>query len=618
MSIIMVIIIIMLLIIMMIDMMIDMITDAELSEVVAGLRRLGGDIEGVEAKRARDELPRSVRETLSAFSNSLGGVLILGLDERSGFAATGVADAVKMASDLGSMCSDQMEPPVRPLIDVKQFESVDLVVAEIPAVDYPQRPCYYKGAGMSQGSFIRVHDGDRRLTSYEVQLMLANRGQPRDDEEPVPGTGVGDLDLELVQSYTSRLRETRARLFGSSSDPEILTRSGVLDSSGACTLGGLLALGTYPQSVYPQLMLTFVHYPSPAGGQAESGERFLDNVAFDGPIPLMVRDAMAVLRRNMARRSSVLGPSRTDRWEYPETALREAIVNALVHRDLSRTSRGSQVQIEMYPDRLVVRNPGGLFGPITTETLLDGSVSSARNARLLRILEDVPIPMSTGTVCENRGSGVREMVNSLRAAGMSLPKFEDRISSFTVTFPSHALLSDDVVDWIKSLNEVGLTDSQCVGLAMMRDGTLLDNPTYRSATGIDSRLATSELQDLVARELVLQEGDRRWARYRLASPGATGSTPVRRLPGDRRQQLLEALGNDTCSRAQLAERTGLSDQVVRHWLRKLREDGFIRSATPGISIQSKNTRYVRVPDPVSPLQDALDIGGPALRTQPRR
>ncbi len=586
-----------------------MITDADLAEIVAGLRRVGGDLEGVEAKRAKGDLPKAVRETLSSFSNTQGGVLILGLDEQSGFVATGVADPARMASNLSAMCSDEMEPPVRPLIDIKEFEGTSLVVAEIPSIEYTLRPCYYKGSGMSQGSFTRVHDGDRRLTSYEVQLMLASRGQPKDDEEPIPGTGIADLDQELVSAYAARLRATRPRLFGSSEDAEILARTGILDAVGTCTLGGLLALGDYPQAHFPQLMLSFVHYPSTSGAETETGDRFLDNVAFDGPIPLMVKDAMAVVRRNMARRASVSGPSRTDRWEYPETALREAIVNALVHRDLSQMARGSQVQIEMYPDRLTIRNPGGLFGPVTIDTLLDGSISSARNARLLRILEDVPIPRSSGTVCENRGSGVREMVNSLRAAGMSLPRFEDRIAAFSVTFPSHALLSDEVVAWIRSLNEPGLTDSQCMGLAMMREGQSLDNPTYRSATGIDSRLATSELQDLVARELAIQEGDRRWARYRLALPAASGtySGASRQPPGDRRRQLLEALGDDTCSRAQLADRTGLSDQVVRHWLRKLREDGLIRSATPGVSIQSKNTRYVRIPDPVSPLQDALDL-----------
>ncbi len=139
-------------------------------------------------------------------------------------------------------------------------------------------------------------------------------------------------------------------------------------------------------------MLTFVHYPTAEGANTETGERFVDNVVAEGPIPVMVRDALLAVRKNMTRRSVVRGAGRADIWQYPEAALREAIVNALVHRDLSPAARGTQVQVEMYPDRLTVRNPGGLFGPVTEERLGEEGVSSARNASLLRLLEDVPWP----------------------------------------------------------------------------------------------------------------------------------------------------------------------------------------------------------------------------------
>lgn len=589
-----------------------MVTDNELADLVASLRRLRGDIVDVEAKRSATDLPKSVRATLSSFSNTAGGTLVLGLDESNQFDVTGVEDASAIATRLANMCSDEMEPPLRPLIQIAAFEGRDLVIAEIPEIDRSLKPCYYKGAGVTQGSYIRVHDGDRRLSSYEVQMMLSNRSQPREDEEALPGTSLNDLDRSLVTSYLDRLRTTRSRVFGAMSDTEILSKTGVLGTDGTlCTLGGMLALGIYPQQHFPQLIATFVHYPTIDGGSVESGERFIDNASFEGSIPQIVSDALLAIRRNMARRSTVSGPGRRDSWEYPETALREAIVNALVHRDLSIASRGAQVQIEMFPDRLTVRNPGGLFGPVTVDTIIDGGVSSSRNARLLRILEDVPVPNSQHTVCENRGSGIREMINALRAAGMSLPRFEDRVSSFSVIIPNHALLSDEIVRWIRSLNSGPLSDSQCTGLAMMRDGQVLDNGSYRTATGIDSRLATTELQDLVERELAVQDGDRRWAKYRLSvaaiSTVAGSGTPVaRRPPADRRTEILTVLGVRELSRSEIASRTGLSDQVVRNWLRTLRRDGLVALADPTVSAQSKNTKYRRVGD-VSADQAMLEI-----------
>jgi ATP-dependent DNA helicase RecG len=335
-------------------------------------------------------------------------------------------------------------------------------------------------------------------------------------------------------------------------------------------------------------MVTFVHYPTVAGAQSATGERFLDNVTLEGSIPVMARDTLAVIRRNMSRRAVIADAGRQDLWEYPETALREAIVNALVHRDLSSSARGTQIQVEMYPDRLVVKNPGGLFGPVTIDNLGEEGISSARNATLIKLLEDVPLPGETRTVCENRGSGIRSMLDSLLRAGMSPPQFQDRISSFIVTFPNHTLLSEDTVRWIASLGEHGLTDSQCVALAMLREEEVLDNRAYRTATGVDSRVATVELQDLVARELVTQTGSRRWAQYRL-SPRISSRVGTSSSRADRRPALLAALANETLSRAELSARTGLSDQTVRRWLTIMRREGSVELI--GNSQRSRTARY---------------------------
>ena len=567
--------------------------DAELAEVIGNLRLLGADIADVEVKNSRGGLPKSLRETLSAFSNTRGGVLILGLDEGLGFAPSGLREPAKLAADLGSMCSSEMEPPLRPLVRVHQFEGEQIGVAEVPEIAPALKPCFYKGAGMTKGSFVRVSDGDRRLSAYEVQIMLSSRGQPRDDEQALPGTGVEHLDPASVEALVARLRTSRPFAFKDLERLAVLRRAKVLvpgeRGEDAVSLAGLLALGSYPQETFPQLMVTFVHYPTVAGAQSAAGERFLDNVTLEGPIPVIARDTLAAIRRNMSRRAVVAGAGRQDVWEYPETALREAVVNALVHRDLSSSARGTQIQVEMYPDRLVIKNPGGLFGPVTLENLGEEGISSARNATLIKLLEDVPLPGETRTVCENRGSGIRAMLSSLRTAGMSPPRFEDRISSFTVTFPNHTLLSEDTVRWITSLGEHGLTDSQCVALAMLREEEILDNRTYRTATGVDSRVATAELQDLVARELVTQTGTRRWAQYQL-SPRLAHTGPVSRA--DRRPALLAPLGNDTLSRAEQTARTGLGDQTVRRWLKIMRQEGSVELI--GSSPRSTSARYRRV------------------------
>ena len=200
-----------------------------------------------------------------------------------------------------------------------------------------------------------------------------------------------------------------------------------------CSMAGILALGKYPQQFFPALGLTFVIYPGTAVGESgENRERFPDNAGIDGAIPDMLAPTLRVLRRNMKARSVVRGLYRADIEEYPTTAVREAIVNALAHRDLSNWGQGTPVQVQMFSDRLAVYNPGGLYGPVTVESLGHDGISTSRNLLLLQILEDTPTS-GRNVVCENRGSGVGAMMQAVREAGLPDPEFEDKIATFRVT-----------------------------------------------------------------------------------------------------------------------------------------------------------------------------------------
>jgi ATP-dependent DNA helicase RecG len=582
-----------------------MLTTDELDDVVSALRSVRTDTSDVEAKRAHQDVPRDLKETLSSFSNTRGGIIILGLDEASGFAATGVADAAQTASTMSSWCASEMDPPVRASVDIHDFEGVHLVVVDVPAMAVDQLPCRLRSNGYA---FRRTGDGDHRLSHYEIQMLMSRRAQPRDDERPALGASIDDLDPSAVEAYVERLRSNHPAIYGADLDVQsTLTQAFVLvtDAHGqrVPSLAGLLALGRFPQRLYPQLNLTFVHYATVEGEELATGERFLDNQKFEGPIPVIAKDALDAIRRNMKRRSILRGDGRHDVWEYPERALREVVANALVHRDLSDASHGAQVQIEMFPDRLVIRNPGGLYGPVTEGQLGEGVASSARNARLMRLLEDVPIPGQVGVVCENRGSGIRVMVQALRDAGMSAPVFRDRISTFEVTFPNHTLLNDETVGWIHSLELGEISDSQSFALAMMYDGSSLTNTSYREATRVDSRKATAELRDLVEKGVVESSGQNRWATYRLASRAGGRGGRTRPTPTDRRDEILRALGRTHKSRAELEVVTGLSGQAVRSWLKILQDEGRVRlDGKP----QSNKARYLALPpyveDPIIQLE----------------
>ena len=552
---------------------------AELEAVLADLRSVGSDTRRYEAKRARGGLPGRLWETFSAFSNSGGGVLLLGVDEAHDFDPVGVKDPAQLERSLASMLSDSLDPPVRARIDTVQLKGRPVVVVQVPGLPRSRLPCFYTGEGAHRGSYVRVADGDRRLTEYEVALLLAGRGQPREDERPVQDATAADLSVPEVDAYVQRMRNSRPRLFLEQSTQEVLRLTKVLvrDEQGGLrpSLAGLLALGTYPQSFLPQLGVTLVAYPTTTAGETgPRGERFMDNVTFDGSISDMAEDCLARLRSRMSRRSVIAGIGRRDVWEYPELALREAVVNALVHRDLSPEARGSQVQVEMYPDRLVVRNPGGLFGPVELERLGQPGISSARNALLLKLLEDVPL-RSGGTVVENRGSGIPAMFHALRAAGMRRPVFHDEIAVFEVVFPNSALLDEAFVQWLADRHVTGLSDPQLLALARMRRGESLRNASYRAELGVDSRQATADLRDLVDRGLVDVEGVRGQATYRLRLPEPVApAAQDHGVPTDE-EALLAALAAGPRSRRELEQATGMARHTVLYRLNRLRDNGVV-------------------------------------------
>ncbi|MDR1188050.1 MAG: helix-turn-helix domain-containing protein [Bifidobacteriaceae bacterium] len=405
-------------------------------EAVVRLRDAGTDLADVEVKRASGGIPGSLAESISAFSNGTGGMVILGLDEAARFRPVD-ADAGRLADGLAGCGRNAIEPAVQAEIDILEVDGSHVVAARIPPGDKLRLPYFVRAQGLESGSYLRSHDGDRHLTSYEVHALVAGRGQPREDSEAVAGATLNDLDPALTADLIGRLRATRGTVFADAEDTDVLRFAQVLArdrSSATPTLAGLLALGRYPQQFFPQLDITFVAFPTTRPGAAMAdGTRFLDNASLDGPIPVMISQALAALRRNMTRRAVVQGIGREDHWEYPEEVVRELLGNAVMHRDYHPLARGSQIRVELYPDRLEVISPGGVYGDVPPEALLHEPVSSSRNATLAKLLEDVAYPGTRRTVCENRGTGLLAVADLARRAGLGEPSVASRITEFRVT-----------------------------------------------------------------------------------------------------------------------------------------------------------------------------------------
>ena len=287
------------------------------------------------------------------------------------------------------------------------------------------------------------------MTEYEVYSYEAFRKKYQDDIRPVQRATLRSLDQQKLGEYIERLKAGKPHL--SAIDEETIYELMSIKRNEEITLMAVMLFSPYPQAYFPQLCITAVVVPgTELGTEGSEGERFLDNLRIEGPIPEMLDTAIAFVRRNM-RTKTIVNPEtgkREDRTDYPITAIREAVLNSLVHRDYSIHTEGMPIQIMMFDDRMEIRNPGGIYGRIKADQL--GKVQpDTRNPVLATALEVLG-------VTENRYSGIPTIRRELKKNGLPEPVFEDQRGLFSVTFSNSGekhSTEEDIDDKAKGLIE---------------------------------------------------------------------------------------------------------------------------------------------------------------------
>jgi ATP-dependent DNA helicase RecG len=568
----------------------------DLGEVIAGLRAAGAEFEDVEAKRAAGGVPESLASTLAAFANARGGLVILGPDERQGFAATGVPDAAATRNGVVSAAREKLTPPLTLSVEIVPFEGVNLVVAEVDPLPPAQRPCYVTARGLYGGAYVRVGDGDQRLTPYGVDRLRENAGQPRWDDEPVPQAAVQDLNRDSFSRLVENARRRSPRVFGNAGETDALAMLGVLvrhEGILVPSMAGLLTVGRYPQQFFPQLMASVAVYPHVERGRdGPGGIRFLDSAALGGAVPDMVVDAVQVVQRNLRVVSRVIGAGRLDQWEIEPEVIREAVVNALMHRDYSPQARGTQVQVDVFPDRVEVSSPGGLFGNVRLEGLGESGTSSSRNPRLAALLQEVGDPITGRPVAENRGSGVSLMIDRVREDTGVIPIFTANLDQFRVIIPRGPLVTPEFLGALaQHADTARLSDAQKAAVALARAGYDIDQAVLRRL-GLPPGAARRELADLVALGLLRSRKARDEGPYRLTADLDSGSQPppLPQLPANGLGiKIMAALREvEDASREEIQQATGTTRSRLTSVLQELVDLGFVEATAPP---RSPNRRY---------------------------
>lgn len=411
-------------------------TTEELIEQLEKIQNQKCESSTLEIKSAHTGCPRHLYDSLSSFSNQDdGGVIIFGIDEEQDFKEVGVYDPQDIQKKINEQCL-QMEPVVRPLLTVAEKDGKFFVSAEIPATDITERPVFYKGKGRVNGSYTRVGDSDEPMTEYEVYSYEAYRKKYQDDIRVIERVGFSSLNQDLLDEYIKMLKKGKPRLSAIDNDKIYELMSIVRDKK--ITLSAVLVFSTYPQAYFPQLCIVATVIPGKDIGEiGEQGERFADNQRIEGNISEMLEEAIQFVSRNM-RTKTIINPltgKREDRTDYPITAIREAIINALVHRDYSIHTEGMPIQLIMYEDRIEIKNLGGIYGRIKIDQL--GKVQpDTRNPVLASELEVLKIT-------ENRYSGIPTIRRAMDEYRLPQPEFLDERGGFVVKLYKYASQNEE-------------------------------------------------------------------------------------------------------------------------------------------------------------------------------
>ena len=428
-------------------------------------------------------------ETLVAFANGDGGTVLVGQTPEG---AVNQDFAAEDADALLWQAQARCRPPVR--TEWQQFETPQGTTVAIQVIRSTELHTLDDGRVL-----IRVGAENRPLVGDEVSHLAATKATGDFETDVVPGAAQSDLEDEIVQEYLVK-REERGRLVLSRPAAEVLKEIGALTDAGEPTVTGVLLFGREPQFFLPQSGLVFVRFAGTEPRGPEGLPGYSRREEFRGPLPRLIEAAWKVIWEEMRVAAVVKGLEREERTEYPPFAVREALVNAVCHRDYRL--KGRRIEVRMFDDRLEVISPGGLPGYITIDNIVDEHFS--RNPRIVGGL------FQWGYI-EELGLGIDRMIEDMVQAGHPPPEFAATPYSFTVTLRNVRERRAAPAAWEHSMNE-----RQLKALNYVREQGSITNREYQAlCSHVSSETLRLDLKDLVDRGILLRIGAKKGTYYIL-------------------------------------------------------------------------------------------------------
>ncbi len=429
---------------------------------------------------------KAVAQALIALANSDGGILLVGT-QRNGRRLLGVIDVQASRQQLLDAGQATLPPLLLPEPTTLTVDGKTLLQQVVP----PGLPHVYSFAGLY---LTRKDAKSVPLTPYQLRRLLAERSEGSFESRLAADATLDDIAMDKVQRYFSLLERPATEPI-----EDFLLSRGCLDRDEDTTFhptyAGLLLFGKDPQRFLRSAMITAAHYPGP-----EMGDEFVRR-HIAGTLPEQIREAESFVRNQMPTRVKLVGWQRQEVPLYPFVVVREALVNAVAHRDYA--IRGEGIRLLLFSDRLEVYSPGRLPGHVTLENMRQERFS--RNETIVQVLADLGF-------IERLGYGIDRMVRAMQEASLPEPQFSESAAGFRVILQSQRTASDDDRRWAT----LALNQRQQLALAYLSEHGRITNREYRILIpSISEETVRRDLSELVEKGLLLKIGDRRATFYML-------------------------------------------------------------------------------------------------------
>jgi len=419
-----------------------------------------GETESLEFKERPN---KAVYETISAFANTKGGTILLGVNNRGGI--VGVEPSTRFLEDLTNRIVNKLS--LYPQIETIDLEDKRVIAVKVARSGYPvsYEARYYE----------RVGNTTREMSPEKLQAFLL---RSKTWDSLTDGFSLDGIDPEVIRRF-ARLAVERNRLSDISLDepPELALEKLELMVDGKLTNGAILLFGNNPQRHFINLCVRI--------GRFKTETTIIDDKWVRGNLFQQFDETLNILRQHIGVRYEIKGVEREDIWDYPLPALREAVLNALIHRDCFNIANSTTIKV--YDDHIWFSNPGGLPEGITVEQLKSPHQSYLRNPLIAKVF------YLAGYI-EQYGSGTVRMVEWMKEAGLPEPEYKEEMGGFSVYFYKDIYTEEN-------LRKMGLNERQIKAVMYVKEKGKITNKEYQDTMGVSKPMASIDLKNLVEKKV---------------------------------------------------------------------------------------------------------------------